>query len=193
MGGLMMNTVEQAPDWFTTSSQRVEDRRFTPRTLDRSGERLAWSLAVALGALTIFLYWREGVWIASLLILFILCLAAAVLIFYGNWMERNTEFVISERGVCYRNPLRELLVDWNSVRAVSIYPRGDGWRVIVESDASTFNFQTNTTLKLGWGREVETGIIDGKALAATIAGAARLEDPLPDQDGWVRRAPMTTG
>ena len=185
--------VERAPDWFTTGSEVIEDRRFVPRPLDRYGERLAWSLAVALGVLTIFLRWRQGVWIASLILLFSLCLAAAGLIFYGNWMERKTEFGISDRGISYRNPLRELMADWDSIRAVSIHPRGDGWRVIVESDASTFSFQTVTTIKLGWGREIETGIVDGTALVAAIAGAARLEAPMPDQDGWVRRISQPTG
>ena len=123
-----------APAWFSIDQSKLMEGRFAPRELDRYGERLAWSLAVALAALAIFLFWRRGVWIGSLIVIFSVCIVAAILISYGNWMERRTEIQLMEQAVVYRNPLRELLVEWASVKAVYIYPRGDGWRVIVEGD-----------------------------------------------------------
>ncbi|MFN2149475.1 MAG: hypothetical protein ACK2T2_13900 [Anaerolineales bacterium] len=178
---------DHAPEWFAADVHVPREGNFTPRALDRYGERLAWSLAVALAALTIFLFWRQGVWIASLIVIFSLCLVAALLISYGNWMERRTEIWITKEGVRYQNPLRQILVKWESIMAVNIYPRGDGWRVIVEGQEANFSFQTLTTLNLGWGRQVETGIVEGESLAADIAGFAGLEPPVEDREGWVRR------
>ena len=181
-----------APAWFSIDQSKLMEGRFAPRELDRYGERLAWSLAVALAALAIFLFWRRGVWIGSLIVIFSVCIVAAILISYGNWMERRTEIQLMEQAVVYRNPLRELLVEWASVKAVYIYPRGDGWRVIVEGDRTNFSFQTLTTLNLGWGRQVETGIRDGEQLAAEIAVSAGLEPPVQDREGWVRRRKEAT-
>lgn len=183
---------EGSPEWFTTGQREPEARCFKPQALDRYGERLAWSLAAALTALTLFMFWRQGVWIAALIVITSLCIVAALLISYGNWMERRTEIEVTAQGLRYRNPLRELRADWGSIMAVFIYPRGDGWRVIIESDSTSFSFQTQTTLRLGWGREVETGIIDGLLLTSNIVGSARLGPPYAHRDGWARRRAMIT-
>lgn len=178
---------QTAPLWFAVDQAMAEPQRFSPREIDRYGERLAWSLGVALAALTLFMYWRQGAWIASLIVVSSLCLMAALLITYGNWMERSTKIEVTEQGLLYHNPLRELNLPWESIQAVSIYSRGDGWRVIVEGDAGAFSFQTQTSLRLGWGRQVDTGIVGGDKLVSMIVGTASLSPPQPDRGGWARR------
>jgi len=177
----------QAPAWFADGRALEGERTYSPRALDRYGERLAWSLAVALAALTLYMYWQAQAWIASLVVITSLCLGAGLLITYGNWMERKTVIEVSEAGLRYRNPLREVRIAWPELLAVSIYPRGDGWRVVVESEQEMFSFQTLTTLKLGWGRQVETGVEGGQELASTVVGATQLAAPQADRDSWVRR------
>jgi hypothetical protein len=183
---------QQVPEFFIAGQRATEPRRFSPREIDPYGERLAWSLGVALTALTLFMYWRQGAWIATLIVLSSLCVVAALLVSYGNWMERKTEIEISEGTLRYRNPLRELRIPWDSIRAATIYPRGDGWRAIIEGEAGAFTFQTETSLKLGWGRQVETGIVDGQSLVSAIIGTADLGPPQAERGGWTRRRPNGT-
>ncbi|MEJ2012992.1 MAG: hypothetical protein P8X64_12320 [Anaerolineales bacterium] len=178
---------QTAPNWFTAGEAMAEPQRYSPREIDRYGERLAWSLGVALAALALFMYWRQGAWIASLIVISSLCLLAALLISYGNWMERSTRIEISRQGLLYHNPLRELNLPWDSIQAVSVSSRGDGWRVIVEGDAGVFSFQTQTSLKLGWGRQVDTGIVGGDRLVSMIVGKASLGPPQAERGGWTRR------
>ncbi len=176
---------ESPPAWLVDARVLRSLEGYSPLVIDRQGERMAWSLAVAVLALLLFLRWRMQTWVLALLVLFGLLLLAGVMISFGGWMERNTRIEADPKEIRYRNPLRERRLPWPEVRRVSVYPRGSGWRVHVESERELFTFQSRTVIGTGLGRPVETGVEGGMALVSAIVGMAHLTEVSRDGEGWV--------
>jgi hypothetical protein len=173
-----------APAWLRNGRLITNPETFTPRELDLKGERTAWALAVGLLALMIFLRWGMQIWSTALLTIFMLCTLAASLITFGAWMERNTRIEVTSTGVRYKNPLRDRLIRWEELSRISIYPRGSGFRVLVESSMIQFGFQTSTIVGTGWGDPIETGVARGEQLVSGMVGMAKLTAISSDGEGW---------
>jgi hypothetical protein len=175
---------ESPPEWLVNVRVIHSLEIYSPLAIDRQGERMAWSLAVAVLALLVFLRWRMQTWALALLILFGLLLLAGIMISFGGWMERNTRIEADPQEIRYRNPLRVRKIRWPEIRRVSAYPRGSGWRVHVESQREAFTFQSRTVIGTGLGKPLETGVEGGVALVSAIAGMAHLDVVIRDGDGW---------
>ncbi|MEE8122425.1 MAG: hypothetical protein V3T55_12915, partial [Anaerolineales bacterium] len=87
----------------------------------------------------------------------------------------------------HQTPIREVEMMWREIDSLRLTRRGAGWYVIVVGDQKVFTFQTPTTIKGPFGREVRTGTESGEQLAATIARQANLVELELEGDVWVCR------
>ncbi len=172
------------PEWLLIGRHISNSETFTPIAMDRQGERMAWSLAMALLALLIYLRWSMQIRLTALLVIFVLLFLAAILISFGTWMERRTRIDLSPEGMRYKNPLRDRWIRWEDLTRIHAYPRGSGWRVLVESSIANFSFQTGTVLNTGWGSSIKTGVVGGEDLVSGIVGLANLSAVSADREGW---------
>jgi hypothetical protein len=177
--------VKQYPAFLKAFTEFEVKKTYRLITLNRSGERVAWLLVLILGILDAVLLSRVGTISFVALIFTTLFLLAAVASSFSNWIERNTKIAVSESGLVYKTPLRRLEMIWGEIDSLRLTRRGAGWYVMVVGDQGVFTFQTPTSIKGSFGREVKTGIESGEQLAAMIARLAELLEPELEGDVWV--------
>jgi len=179
--------MKQHPAFLKAVTEFDAKKTYRIITLNRSGERVAWLLVLTLGILDAVLLSRVGNISLVALIFTILFLLAALASSFSNWLERNTVITVSESGLVYQTPLRRLEMMWGEIDSLRLTRRGAGWYVMVVGDQGVFTFQTPTSIKGSFGREVKTGIEDGEQLAARITGQADLLEPELEGDVWICR------
>ncbi len=179
--------MKQHPAFLKAFTEFDAKKTYRLITGNRSGERVAWLLALTLGVLDAVLFLRLGTLSLTALIFPILFLLAALASSFSNWLERNTKITVSESGLVYQTPLRRLEMMWGEIDSLRLTRRGAGWYVMVVGDQGVFTFQTPTSIKGSFGREAKTGIESGEQLAAMIARQADLLEPELEGDVWVCR------
>lgn len=179
--------MNERPDFLKAFADFDTKKTFQLITLNRSGERVAWLLVLALGILDAALLSRIGSISLIAIIFTILFLLAAVASSFSNWLEQNTKINVSESGLVYQTPMRRVAMTWQIINSLMLTRRGAGWYVMVVGNQSTFTFQTPTSIKGPIGREARTGIESGEQLAAMIARQADLFELKLEGDVWVCR------
>ncbi len=179
--------MKQRPDFLKAFAEFDAKKTYRLITLNRSGERVAWLLVLTLGILDAVLLSRLGSISLTAIIVTILFLLAALASSFSNWLERNTKISLSESDLIHQTPIREVEMMWREIDSLRLTRRGAGWYVIVVGDQKVFTFQTPTTIKGPFGREVRTGTESGEQLAATIARQANLVELELEGDVWVCR------
>ena len=155
-----------------TSDQRDEttaqEKEYRPELLPRRGEWIAWLLAlvVAITWLILFLLAPRVTILAPLLtIAFIL---AACSISLGNWIDRHTLISVNDRGISFRNGLRNIVLEWDKICEVRILPAIWGKKIQVFGVKTYFDFRTLGEVKYKGEVKGRTGIVKGEELLRTI-------------------------
>ena len=177
--------MNQRPDFLKAFAGFEEKKTYRLITLNRSGERVAWLLVLTLGILDAVLFSRLGSISLTALIFTILFLLAALASSFSNWLERKTKIIVSESDLVHQTPIREVVMMWREIDSLRLTRRGAGWYGIVIGDQRVITFQTPTTIKGPFGREVRTGVESGEQLAAMIARQANLVELELEGDVWV--------
>jgi hypothetical protein len=157
---------------------------FRPLPLPRRGEATAYGLA---GALLITLGIR---WYISQEVPALLALAAfggvllALLISYGNWMERNTRLYMDQSGLSFERPTRTVQCSWDQISDLYCERERGGWRFDVVCRGGHFRFQDEVVMRSSFGGEVRTGFPDGQKIAASIRQSAALRPPAWIENRW---------
>lgn len=184
--------MEEKPDFLATEVELAEVEGFhQPLQSNRRGELLAWlsTLGAAIGSGVIL--WRSGQAPGLGVTAFILFGLIAILISFGNWVERNTELQVTKEGVSYHSPLRRRSFSWQEVEQVRIMDSRHGWRVQVIADHGSFHYQSQGWLEFGGVDSMELGFPAGLAIAAFIQQRCHLDEQHRDGSEWVYRRPAS--
>ncbi|PWH18871.1 MAG: hypothetical protein DDG59_04785 [Anaerolineae bacterium] len=165
-----------------------KERIFTPELAPRSGERNAWILAFLM--LVLWLVFRLTPWELpfTLQVLVIFTLGAALLISFGNWVERNTLLAIGEQGVRFENGLRKVSLAWTEIEEVRVRPAVWGKRVQVRGKGTRFDFHTLGEVKYKGAIQAKTGFAQGEEIVRQIVlnSGLRIADQLSDEVVYTR-------
>jgi hypothetical protein len=156
-----------------------------PIESNRRGELLAWLTALGAAAGSGIWAWRLGQMPTLGLTTTVLFGAVALLISFGNWVERNTRLQLTQRGVKFQSPLRQVQLGWSEVDSIKLLAANQGWRVYVEGGGQTFRFQSAGRLRFGDIQEMGIGIPAGEEIAAYIRQQSGLDEIQPGDGGWV--------
>jgi len=165
-----------------------DEKIFTPELAPRSGERNAWILAFLMGVL--WLVFRLTPWELPFTVelLVILTLGAALLISFGNWVERKTVLAITNDGVRFENGLRKVRLAWEEIEEVRVRPAVWGKRVQVRGKETRFDFFTLGEVKYKGTVQAKTGFAQGDEIVRQIvlSSGLRIADQLEDEVVYTR-------
>ncbi|GAB4479385.1 MAG: hypothetical protein Kow0088_20260 [Anaerolineales bacterium] len=165
-----------------------EEKIFTPELVPRSGERNAWILAFLMGVL--WLVFRVTAWKLPLTVnlLTFFTLGAAVLISFGNWVERKTLLALSSRGVRFENGLRKVSFTWDEIEEVRVRPAIWGKGVQVRGKGTRFDFHTLGEVKYKGAVQAKTGFVQGEEIVRQIVlnSGLRIAEQLGDEVVYTR-------
>jgi hypothetical protein len=114
---------------------------YTPEIQSRRSELVAWCLAGA-SLVGLFILNLGGMIYFWAIVFVAFMFFAAMSISLGNWMDRQTKLVIDATGVSYTNGLRQVRLDWPSIKNVTTCPSRWGDKVQVLGEKAHFDFNT---------------------------------------------------
>jgi len=174
------------PDFLETDnrSQPVADDVFRPASASRQSEALAWAAAIsfALLALAGLLRGTGPVPFSAELASFFG--VASLWISLGNWIDRRTAIEVSDAGIRYRSPLRNLSLGWADIDGLWAIPSGSSWRIVVRGPGARFGFRTSSELRVGQG-SLQVGYPHGERLGGLICRRASLSQPVGSNGEWI--------
>jgi hypothetical protein len=151
-------------------------QEFRPLIGNRRTELFAWILAI----ITLLGSWFSPVLLGIghlftvfLVVFFVL---SAVLISFGNWLERHTTLKLADTGIEYKNGIRLVRVNWKDIKEVRVYPSGKGSKVVVYSGHEYFSFQTLTEVSTGSKVKIRYGFDKGEEILEMILQRSNLQD-----------------
>jgi hypothetical protein len=149
---------------------------FRPLIGNRRTELFAWILAIIMLSTSWFSPNASGLGklLTALLVAFF-CLSA-VLISFGNWLDRRTFLTLTDTGVEYQNGIRHVQVDWGKIKEVRIFPFGKGCKVVVYCDHEFFSFQMLTEISKADKVEIRHGFEKGEEILEVILKRSNLCD-----------------
>lgn len=149
---------------------------FHPEMVSRRGEYTAWGLTVFSFFAWVLLRGFESPFSKLSLILWVFFLASAVIISFGNWVDRNTEIKLDIDGVGFKNGLRNIWLQWDDILSVSVFPGQWGTkRIRVFGKRGRFDFRTYGQAKYKGEVKGEMGFVHGEHIFQTMITSANLE------------------
>lgn len=165
-----------------------DEKTFTPELAPRNGERNAWTLAFLM--VVLWLVFRLTPWELpfTVEILGIFAVGAALLISFGNWVERKTVIAITNHGVRFENGLRKVRLAWGEIEEVRVRPAVWGKRVRVRGKETRFDFHTQGEVKYKGTVQAKTGFAQGDEIVRQIVlnSGLRIADQLGDEVVYTR-------
>lgn len=165
-----------------------DEKTFTPELAPRNGERNAWTLAFLM--VVLWLVFRLTPWELpfTVEILGIFAVGAALLISFGNWVERKTVIAITNHGVRFENGLRKVRLAWGEIEEVRVRPAVWGKRVRVRGKETRFDFHTLGEVKYKGTVQAKTGFAQGDEIVRQIVlnSGLRIADQLGDEVVYTR-------
>ncbi len=165
-----------------------DEKIFTPELAPRSGERNAWILAFLMFVL--WFVFRLTAWklpfTVELLVIF--SLGAALLISFGNWVERKTLLALSEEGIRFENGLGKSALSWEEIEEVRLRPAVWGKRVQVRGKGLRFDFHTLGEVKYRGAVQAKTGFAQGEEIVRQIVlhSGLRIAEQLGEEVVYTR-------
>lgn len=150
-------------------------QEYEPELISRRGEAIAWACAllVALGILVLIFSGQPVTWLVALLEAILL--ATAALISLGNWSDRKTALRLDERGIEFRNGLRQAQLSWTEVIEVRVTPSPWGNKVEVYGEMKHFSFRTLAEVKVRGELKGRFGFVRGEEILRQIVLRSNLE------------------
>jgi len=158
---------------------------FHPVINSRRSEIFAWILAIIL-VITLIIFISESSTGRILTLVFAgFFVISAILITFGNWVDRSTSLTLNENGIEYNNGLRHVIISWMSIREVRIYSSRIGNKVVVYSAEEFFSFQTLGEFVMSGKIRDRVGFEQGEMILETILYQSELSDSMKHQaDGF---------
>jgi hypothetical protein len=101
---------------------------------------------------------------------------SAVLISFGNWMERHTSLMLSDTGIEFLNGVRRIQIGWKEITEVRIHPSGKGSKVVVYGEQGYISFQTLVEVASDGIVKERFGFEKGEEILEMILHRANLVD-----------------
>lgn len=177
-------TMQSPPAFLQPGRSELTARSYRPYPPDRKGEILAWLCTAGVLLAGALWQWKIGEMPAAIIGLTVFVGLAAILITFGNWVDRSTRIDVNPDGIKYQNGLRSLMIGWGVVRGLRAFPLRRGWRLEVENPIGRLSFRSPAELQLGSFEGMQVGIEYGDDLARDIVAGAQLARLERQDDGW---------
>jgi hypothetical protein len=146
---------------------------------------LAWIMAVILIFTSSFVTLESSIGQTLTTAITGFFLLSAVLISFGNWVERKTRLTLDVSGIEFTNGLRHVIISWMAIGEVRIFPSRIGKKVFVYGANEFFSFQTQGELFVSSKMRDRIGFEKGEVILETILYQSRLSDTIKHQaDGF---------
>ena len=143
-------------------------QEFRPLIENRRTELFAWILAVIMILSTWLFPATTSIGQLFTVLLVGFFSLSAILITFGNWLERHTLLVLTDTGIEYKNGIHHVQINWREIKEVRIYPSGKGSKVVVYSDYEHLSFQTQTEVLKDGKVKIRYGFEKGEEILKMI-------------------------
>jgi hypothetical protein len=151
---------------YNSSMSLTDQRVFKPEIQTRKNEYLAWAVAIISCASSFFL--TSGAFSFWIVFFAVLMVFMALAVSLSNWMDRRTHIILDDDGVIFQNGLRNLRLDWNEIKSISIFSTGWGQRVLVEGKEAHFTFTILGEVRTFGKVQGRIGFAQGKEIMDAI-------------------------
>ncbi len=143
-------------------------QEFRPELLSRRGEFTAWILTSVIFVVVLIFRTRTPKLSISAYLFLGFFLLAALIISLGNWMDRQTEIMIDDQHIGYKNGLRRSQLAWDQIEKVVVTPSQLGEKVHVVGNTSHFHFRMMGEIKYQGQTRGRVGFPAGEEILQTI-------------------------
>lgn len=92
----------------------------------------------------------------------------------GNWMDRRTVIHIDQKGIRFKNGVRNVELAWREVKEVRVLPTRWGKKVQVFGERAFFEFRTLGEVMIGGELKGRMGFIEGEEIMQEIINNSKL-------------------
>jgi hypothetical protein len=156
---------------------------FRPETISRKGERNAWLLTGFALIVELVLFWRLSTFPGWITVFGFIMLLSAIFISLSNWVDRKTILILEPGGVKFRNGLRNVQLNWDQIKKVSVIEDRWGYRVHVTGSEASFNFRMLSEIEFRGKIGGQMGFPEGETILKEIIQASGLGLDKSDDHG----------
>jgi hypothetical protein len=155
---------------------------FQPLIGTRISEILAWVLTLVLIVTSWISSMKSSFGQTVTIVLVGFFGLSAVLISFGNWVERQTSLELNEFSSTFKNGLRKVEIKWEEIFEVRVYPSSFGNKVVVYGDQKYFSFQTLGEVVMDDQIKARFGFERGEEILDIIIRHSELSDSFMQTD-----------
>ena len=142
---------------------------YRPVPASRRGEASAWLFFGILLAAVIFLQRANPPVSPAILLLMGFFFLVAIVISFGNWMDRKTSIRISDDFLIYRNGLRTVTLRWNEIKEIQLYEDRLGEKALVLGENTHFGIRLFGEVHYKGEKRGVFGFQEGKEILRLIS------------------------
>lgn len=164
-------------------TEAPEEFVFRPEQMPRKGEVFAWiSAGIAVLAWLFFFLSSAQVpaWLPGVAIVLLI---TAGLIRLTNWMDTKTLIRFVSDGIEYEDGLRRVVLRWENIDRVEIFPSSWGEKIFVVGKQRRFSFRTLGEVKVNGEVKGKIGFKDGEKLLSFIIQKCSLKPSETPRNG----------
>jgi len=173
------------PETQSSDQPSINSQEYRPELLSRRGEVVAWSLAILLAAVWLFLRAGRQPFLPAVTFLLGFFLFSAASISLGNWMDRRTVLRVDDQAVAFENGLRRARIPWQDIQEVQVFPSSWGKKVQVIGPQAHFAFRTLGEVRLQGDLKGRMGFAQGEFILEYILARSGLHKAPPDRPDQV--------
>lgn len=156
-------------------------QRFEPAASSRRSEAMAWVMFALMAPVVGFSSVEEGIGRAGMVVFVVFLGLSALLMSFGNWVDRRTVMMVSASEIHFENGLRNVTIPWNAIERLEVHQDRLGKRAHVFGGEKYFAFRVLVELKMGG----QVGFERGEEILDTILAKAELERQPSEEGGSV--------
>ncbi|HJS28305.1 MAG TPA: hypothetical protein VJ768_01695 [Anaerolineales bacterium] len=102
------------------AAEALEQKEYRPVSVSRRSELTAWGIFAVLASVVVLFRGRGQIVPLPITILAVFFLLSALVISFGNWMERRTSLRIEPDRLFYSNGVRKVSLSWDEIREIRL-------------------------------------------------------------------------
>lgn len=123
------------------TDQEVHTREYRPAPVSRKNELVSWGVAFLLISSVVLTSMQGQAVPLAITVLTVFVGLAAVVISFGNWMERKTILVVATGHIHYQNGVRRATLAWDQIQQILVDEDRLSKKVTIIGEQAHFRFR----------------------------------------------------
>jgi hypothetical protein len=151
------------------AADALEQKVYRPVSVSRRSELTAWGIFAVLASVVVLLRLQARIVPLPITILAAFFLLAALVISFGNWMERRTWMRLDPDRLLYTNGVRKISLPWEEIREIRLDEDRLSNKVYISGESIQFQFRLQSEPRFDREEHGLYGFREGDEILREIA------------------------